>query len=706
MTKDPWVHADSSRGYSYAYRRRRTRTDWAGVGIGDAFKNHLDYYLRMSAQRLFYRTVKKAQAEVARLTGAVGDARLEAKAKPQLGPCYTTYPSAIAAFAAVGLTTFLEFKARVQHNILFLRLADFLAKPAEFDKVDVDPASYKTTAETVASWVQTRLLLTDLSRSRAISSVEIYRLFSASQEDLRFSSLPGIIRAVVLFGDVLPDWSGIDLHPMTRNILADLTQASAPFFKKIAEARGPEFLLVGDQWVRAACRSLVKYLPPPEKETGKKPRENRSQHPRAGEPSYRFGNKEDREGSADRIPPQGGPNPPTLLEPQNTVERVAIAAGCVLRNPGGKTGAGEDENALDKETEQALRNFADAIESAGGQQRSWEDMRSDILEGALRFSIFAEGPISGLPPTGRVVIVKLDGDKKTSGEIFDRAVEVSADQDAIEKLLREANPIAEALRRSLYPNIQQVPETQRIRTSGSLDPGRLPLADFASTVFRRYRIREKADRRGRPVLAIACDGSGSLNANQMKMLKTLAAGWLVSTARSDVQILAGLYHSDNIRRGLSGPLVQWIYHPAKTPSTGRMEAVGALVSLPDSGTGAQSDALSVAFILEEARRIARGSMVYLILLSDTAWNRSFNTEKSGKEEMQCLLQASYEEFKGKLHATLVALGVQGATGFEDLLDAVITVSDGELVNYSSVAEKIGVYVAACMRERRRLIERQ
>jgi len=135
--------------------------------------------------------------------------------------------------------------------------------------------------------------------------------------------------------------------------------------------------------------------------------------------------------------------------------------------------------------------------------------------------------------------------------------------------------------------------------------------------------------------------------------------------------------------------------------------VSALQSLPPGGgTGAQSDALSLAFILKEARQIARGSMVYLILITDTAWNRSFNTEKDGKGEMLCLFKSVYEEFQGKLHATLVALGVQGATGFEEILDSVIPVSNEELVNYSAVAEKIGVYVAACMRERRRIVEKQ
>ena len=102
------------------------------------------------------------------------------------------------------------------------------------------------------------------------------------------------------------------------------------------------------------------------------------------------------------------------------------------------------------------------------------------------------------------------------------------------------------------------------------------------------------------------------------------------------------------------------------------------MALPDSGTGAQSDALSLAFILNEARQIARGNMIYLIVISDTAWNRSFDNEKSGFEEVRSYFENVYDEMGDKLHTTLVALGVSTETGFEDLLDRVIAVSSEEL----------------------------
>ena len=42
-------------------------------------------------------------------------------------------------------------------------------------------------------------------------------------------------------------------------------------------------------------------------------------------------------------------------------------------------------------------------------------------------------------------------------------------------------------------------------------------------------------------------------------------------------------------------------------------------------------------------------------------------------------------------------------GLDDLPDLVITVSKSELEDYNAVAERIGLYVASCIRERSRLI---
>ena len=99
-------------------------------------------------------------------------------------------------------------------------------------------------------------------------------------------------------------------------------------------------------------------------------------------------------------------------------------------------------------------------------------------------------------------------------------------------------------------------------------------------------------------------------------------------------------------------------------------------------------------------------MVYLVVLSDCAWNKSFLGELSGAEEVRSFFADAYRRQAGRLHATLVALGVESKTGFEEILDRVIAVKGEELNKPAEVAHKIGAYVASCLKERHSLISRR
>ncbi|MDP8256305.1 MAG: hypothetical protein P9M14_11190 [Candidatus Alcyoniella australis] len=701
-----------SHGYSYVHRKRRAKSDWAGVNIGDAFKSNIDYYTRLSAQRIFYGTIKKIQRLSANIASGTSEDVFQPHEKPQLSPCYTTYPSNLAVFAAIGMTGYLEYKSRAEARFLIELLKESLECPEPGVGVNVDPASYHAVAMTVTKTVQERLFIEDLSRIPAMATIEIYRLFLASQQKMDFNTLREMIAAVVLFGDVLPNWRDQNLHPMTRQMLEDMTETSDPFFTLLSQNDYSKLPEICVQWVKSLCATIARYLPEP------KPDEPISEEidsieefehiiGRIGErKGYKFTNEKQARQENDEFPPLNDPRPPSLTDGPSLPAQIAemIEQGKEAQNPGTlqpPDWPDNGESGLSRNTEKILKEFSNAVDRAGKQSSEWEDMRSDLIEQTMRQSAFRQGPIQGSPTDGHEVQVRLNAEHMAGGEIFDRAVELSDDLPAYERLLDRSRPVADALKLVLYPNIKQIPETERLCTSGSLDPSRLALATFSQVVFKRYRIHQRADMRGRPVLLIACDGSGSLNDRQMGMLKVLAAAWLDSTIKSQIQVLAGLYHSGQIRNGVSGPLVQWMFHPHKTPSFGRKDAVRTLVSLPDSGTGVQSDALSIAFMLEEATKIAKGKMIYLILISDCRWNRSFDTDKSGREEVISCFKSAYENLAGKLHTTLVALGVEGRTKLEDQLDKVITVSKDKLEDYVAVAEQISVYVASCIKERKK-----
>ncbi|MEW6366941.1 MAG: hypothetical protein AB1714_20120 [Acidobacteriota bacterium] len=712
---------------SYIYRRKKHKTDWAGISIGDAFKPEVDYYIRMAAQRLFYQAVKRVQVAAAQLAGVATDDDFQPAVKPQLSPCYTSYPPSLAAYAAVGLTGFLDFQERVAEKILLTHMQDYLKDPAVHDRVRVEPEIYKQMAEIVAAAVQTRLLLEDLSRSSSMASVELYRLFSASQQNMKFRSVREIINAVILYGDVLPDLERQSLHPITATLAGTVVRVCRPFFEQLAGTRPHRLLDLGKDWVRAVCLALSRHLPLPKSRTEEKParegerpapdqavlsalmrrlgaRYGRQRWQRPADSEFRFSPDYDAAPVSDAIPPLDGPQPPALFESAQSGLHLVQALLGKIQEAQRYLGL-PDEDELESPIGKTWSDFMKALQQAGGQSSKWEDMRSDLVEHVLRETAFSTGPIEGNPSEGHEVNLMCGG-LPAGGEIFDRPVELSEDAEEVETLIAESQVITDAMQRALYPNIEQTPETERFCSSGLLDPARLAMVDASNVVFKRYRIHEKVDRRGRPVLLLACDGSGSLDTRQMRMVKILAAAWLRSTARTEVQVLAGLYHSDQIREGVSGPLIQWIHHPRKTPAISRTEAVRAVASLPYTGTGVQSDALSLAFMLEEARRVARCKMVYLILISDCEWNRSFNSGKSGAEEVRDVLEESYRRWTNRLHVTLVALGVEVETEFENLVNKVMTVPEKNLTEYTEVARQVGVYVASCMTERRRLLSKR
>jgi hypothetical protein len=673
--------------------------------MGSAFNPNLDYYTRIPAQRLFYQFVNKVQQSAIKLAGE--GKRIPKKKKiikPQISPFYTDYPASIAAYAAIGLTAFLEFKERCPDLLLNTDLNRYLDNPDTYELFfpDVDIESFRHLAGLVKNSVQTRILLEDLSRHPSLFSVEIYRLFSASQQNMKFKSVNEVINTVILYGDILPDWKDHELDPMTHSLLSAVLNTSLPFFSKLAGTENRHLYDLGIDWIRKICSALAPYLPLRDEDKPDSPAGYSGGIPgrRGDKKKFRYSNKSQNETINDHIPPLNKPGPPSLFREPSLTEKIKNS----FFNRSEKKGRGGKEKAREKSPQQRfvekkVEELSKALQSAGKNRNDWEDLPYDSVQKMIRSSAFLPGPIQGNPADGHEVKVVLGGKQAKSGEIFDRPVELSVDQEAFQKLFNESKDIIQQMRRTLYPNVETIPVIEHLHTSGALDPSRLPVAEFSTALFKRYRNYQEADKKGRPLLVIAADGSGSLNRDQMKMLKILVFSWLNSTVRTGIQVLAGLYHSGFIREGMTSPLVQWIYHPRKTPSISRADASRAVVSLQDRGTGVQSDALSIKFIMEEAKKLANGKMIYLILITDCAWNRSFNSTVNGFVEVQSVFKSLKEDLGSKLHTTLVSLGAYKECKSEDLAEKTIKLTRKELLDSQKVAEKIGLYVASCISER-------
>jgi hypothetical protein len=665
---------------TWTQRRARSKTEWAGVSMGSAFNPGVDYYTRLEAQRRFYRTCRQVQRSAAKAAKAEAS---QPEVKPQIGPCYTTYPWTLATYAAIGLTAFLGFRALAPQQILVTRLKTYLKNPAAADRVSADPEVYRSLASGVAKAVQNRLLLKALSQTPDMEHVETYRLFSACRQNLRFRTLPEIVERI--------------------------EGASREYFRALETADLHKLIMLGEGWVRDLMVALAPHLPQRED----KPQQRKSPASGSeGQALSRLGKPQPCADPPETFGPLDGPAPPLLTNPREFTDLASFANRRIppevraelertrsldatelnfLKMISGNSEGNElraRPHQSGRKAAEILNAFVQALREAGGQGMQSESMRSDLLEEMLRVGAFEASPLQGNPIDGHEVSIRLANNQEVGASIYDRPVELRNDDQAYRRLLSQAEPITRELQRVLYPNVEKTPETTRLCASGAIDAARLPVAAFSTSVFKR----------------VVCDGSGSLGHRPMWMTKVLAASWLASTAKTDIQVLAALYHSGPISRGTSGPLIEWIYHPEKTAATNRNDAVRAVSALPDKGSGGQADAPSLQFLMDEAERLSRGRSIYLVLISDTQWVRSIGGE-SGYAEVRAVLEEHIERLEERLHVTLVALGVKRETGFENVVDAVVSVSDKEIAHTSAVAKKIALYVAGCMRERRKLVDK-
>ncbi|MBN1674972.1 MAG: hypothetical protein JXR37_28275 [Kiritimatiellae bacterium] len=697
------------------WRHRRTRQDFVGYSNADAFNYRLSYRERTAPLRKFYAACRQAQKAAALTTDATPDASFSPKVKVQLDPCYTTYPAACATGAAIGLTAYREYTARLRTEPLVDVLVAAVRESNPANCACLDPDLYRKLICSIAESVAKRLLLHELAAQPKMAAVETYRLFSASQQDLRFHSVAQILNAVILWGDVLPDWSKFQLHPTTAILLEIAGTVSGPFVKRLEEG-SVRNLKLGTEWVLALAVALAPFVANRNKPDDVLQARFVPQSRKAD--LLRFARPRDREEDAARSDTTSAPDP--CIRPLNSPPPPQIESGSGLRAlPGTATpdplapremldNRLEPDSQAAQALQQSLNRLGEAADQASGQTREWEDIRSDLIDRRLA-APFSEARVQGDPTAGHEVLVPLGKGRTAVGELSDCAAPLSEDVESIQKLRTHARPIADALKRVLYPNVQQIADKRRFRTTGLLDPSRLAVADFSNAVFRQTFIQTSPDPRGKPLLVIACDMSSSLDRTQSEMVKILAAAWLEATTFRGIRVLAALYHSGS-RAGVSGPLVQWVYHPIRTIARNPRDAVRALAAI-DKGTGRQSDALSLAYILGEARAIARGSMTYLIVISDCEFNASLEQPDEADQmkpvdEVTAVLRNAREESGGGLHTTLAALDVSGDTGLEPVVDKVIKVDKDNLQNGEAVAQQISTYVASCMKERRALIRKK
>ena len=679
----------------------RRKEEWSSPSLLRAFDENTPWSIKQVAMRRFEAVLAKVRRRTLKYMGTskgIEDSRV----KPQLAAAYTHHP--VGPQAAIGHTAFLEIVAELKQ--MMEGLARGLLREEVAMRLGLRLDTYALTCQQVAQALVNRQVLYEASGRPSMACIELYRLFQASVHKMEFRLLSDLIDAVVIFGDVLPDYRELHVHAMTRQLLGAMTQASQPHWSKLDSAPAEELNELFAAWGRDLIEALTPFLPREKEETGETGSAPATGNPDSGEaqegPKYRYGSDEKEAGApSGRISPLDEPQVPRIADKSKAAQLIPELLERVLSETNQKNNPDKEEAAgQNKELSDAMQALNQAATAASDQSCQWEDMRHDLLQDALARDPFGEGPIEGNLSQGNNVELSL-GDDHVGGQVFERTVSASQNPMVVEKLRREAMPVSRALRRNLYPSISELPEVEHICTSGQLDPQRMALAGLSEAVFRRCRIHRQPDPQGRATLVIAADASSSLSPQQMRMCKCLVTAWLDSTHRTTLRVLAALYHSGEVRKHSHGPLVQWVYHPRKSAMLTASEAVRAVATLPDHGTGAQSDALQLAHILDEAAIIAHGSQVYLVIISDCAWNKSFlESNLAPVQEVARTLDTKRQQFNNRLHITLVALQAQAQEEIRKVADAVLCVNAQELGDPAAVAGRIGEYVASCIRERR------
>lgn len=677
-------------GWGSYYREREQRGKWRWTGITPSLANSgsAPWHMRRIAERMLHDLCGDAQRAATTLCGEPVGTRWAPKAKPQLSPIFTDYPASLAAWACVGASGFQELQQRMGAASLRGTLAkNYLSSPEVPDEVadEVDAAIYRQLAIGVATAVEVRLLLHEAGSSAELCEVETYRIFRAAVGRGRLDVILDFVRALVLYGDLMPT------PPLTAegaDLLGALRPAVAGFLDALCTCKAVDPLYLGESAVRNIMRALAPFIPKPDLGDGESPAR------RGGAGDATRGR-----GADARTPPLGQPHPPAVLRKPDVSEMVRAAVeGPAPRGTPGRTPFSLGRN---------LRQVGDAIEKANSQASAIDDMRPDLVASAVRDSAFGDGPMRGVASFGRTVEVR-QGRQSVEGEVFEMLLEPTLDLEAVRELSDAARAVRRKLEPLVYPTVEHVPLLCDHQASGSLDRRRLFLAGVSRTVFKRYDYRRRPDRRGRPVVLLACDGSSSLNASQMSLLKILSCAFVESLARTRVRLMAALYTSARVPPGVTRPSVQWIAHPLRMPERTPLDAVATLAGLPGSGVGSQSDALSLALMLEEAFAVSAGTSVYVVLLTDAMWNSCLGQGAPGKEEVGALLRSAVDTHRSRLHMTVVSLGLKDGltTGLEEIAQRVVRVRPEALGDVAAVADEIGTYVLSVLAERRHLEDRR
>jgi hypothetical protein len=642
----------------------------------------------------------------------------EMKTRAQLGQLHSDLPARFAAQAGIGHSAYLEYDSRSDVSPLSAHFSPAVLSKMHEDGFGVTPPdskAFRALAGICTEALNTRLTLLSLEREKGLSSVEHYRVFLASQYRLPPTTTGTLLRAILLFGDMLfplLDRCSGEMHPMLQ-----LQYRAAASVARIHEARfraAPDDELVrfavayGEQLIMTLGSFLRPAAPArkaaPEHRRSHLPSVSRDdllaealRHPRLRRSLEKMAATAPLPEEFERraVAPLDTPPPPEVDEADTVLAKDLVR----------RVAETESASPVEEAAREALRLELSGVLSAANDARSLTaDPRPDQVERMLRANPFKAGKLQG-NPAGLTEVDEVLGWDETgprSAAVYREVLVPPEDPGEYEELRQQALPLITRLRRLVYPDTMEQSVRRRFVTSGAPDPARLPLFGISDTIFRRHEMKGRvATETHRPsCVLLACDASGSMKPPEISLLKLLTCAFAESLHDAQkVRVLAGAYHTARVGDLPEGPTVKWLLHPRLTPSLSPRQAARAVTALPGSGSGVNRDALCLTHMLDEVREIMARGTCYVIHLTDAQFNAR-DSSGDGTREMERLLEEVKELPDLNVHYTVVAIGKPSEYQLPGA-DRVLTVQREMLEDQTALAERIASFVARDVARRRR-----
>ncbi len=619
-----------------------TKKNWEGIQMRNGFDNNFGHRMYKS-RRLFYQKCKEKQLAVAGMFN-----RKELMAKPQLAPFFLFSGNELSADTAIGWTIFLEYQkqaAAVGHQP-FVEIEQFLKK--HYLGFHFGSKIMEKLSKAIAETLQIKLALVVLSRKNQFEEVEIYRVMTCNLMDpTLYSSIEQTLRWCILYDDILPDSLNKKLNPGICELFELLRKVNAPYLFELKQLSDVDFLYLGKRWGQDLLKAISKSYVSND----------------LGLTEMKSYSKKD--------------NSPTV--PVTVAESKDHSSSLL---PYIK--AEEIEEALGKDEMEKMKKLTTDLYEAAETPKLWETPKPDQIAFKIINPFEEVSSFQGELQDGDYFEIEDENGKLLSAEVLEESLPVSNDQTAIAQIQYHAEPITEELDKIIYNNSEKTVLYKISNSARSFQNNLLPLYKVKDLIYKKTILNHR-DSKGKPVVVLMVDMSGSMKGAPLECTKIITAAW---SEHKDIKLLAGAYTTAASPHGTRA-IVRWIYHPKNTMGATRNESLGRIVSISDMSLGGNEDAAALFKILSEVRKMASSmDKVYLIHLTDTGFCKSFkNSSKSASSEIDTVLKHFKQRiFRNRLHVTLVALA-NSVTQY-DMVDELCQIPSNIHQDYLGIAKTI------------------